>query len=113
MALEDAELFELAAAVDRAFLGALAALELRPAQLRALRAVAPGAGADADAETLDAIEQRGLLERRRRRVELTASGRALLEEALTATAGVEDDVLSSLSASRRRALDRRLETIWT
>ncbi len=62
-----------------------------------------------DLETLEYIERRrDPIDRRRHLVELTTAGRAALERAELAQAGVEDDVLGALSTQERCMLQRLL-----
>ena len=62
-----------------------------------------------DLETLEYIERRrDPIDRRRHLVELTTAGRAALERAELAQAGVEDDVLGALSTEERCMLQRLL-----
>jgi DNA-binding MarR family transcriptional regulator len=62
-----------------------------------------------DLEALEYIERRrDPMDRRRHLVELTTAGRAALERAELAQAGVEDDVLGALSTEERCMLQRLL-----
>jgi DNA-binding MarR family transcriptional regulator len=113
-------------AVGRRFHQTLAPLELEPREFALLRAVdaAEGQSQQAIGERLqipasrmvafvDALQARGLLERRHnpldrrtRALHLTADGRELLATAFTLAAGFEDELCADLTAAERdRLLD--------
>jgi DNA-binding MarR family transcriptional regulator len=111
-------------AVSRRFHQVLAPLELEPREFALLRAVsvAEGQTQQALAERLqippsrmvafvDALEARGLLERRHnpedrrtRELHLTADGRALLAQAIDLAFALEGDLCAELSAAEREQL---------
>jgi DNA-binding MarR family transcriptional regulator len=111
-------------AVSRRFKETLAPLELEPREFALLRAVAADEGASQQAigerqqippsrmvAFVDALEARGLLERRHnphdrrtRELHLTASGRKLLLRAFTLASELEAELCADLSADERQQL---------
>ena len=57
------------------------------------------------------VRKRDAADRRRHMVELTDAGRAAVERAEKAREGIEDDVLSDLSAEERKALRKLLKRV--
>jgi DNA-binding MarR family transcriptional regulator len=118
-------------AVGRRFHQTLAPLELEPREFALLRAVgaAEGQSQQAIAERLqippsrmvafvDALQARGLLERRlnpsdrrTRALHLTGRGRKLLARAFVLAAGLEDDLCAELSAAEREELLELLQRV--
>ncbi len=116
-------------AVGRRFHQTLAPLELEPREFALLRAVgaAEGQSQQAIGERLqipasrmvafvDALQARGLLERRHnpqdrrtRALHLTGKGRKLLARAFVLAAELESDLCAGLSRAER---DRLLELLW-
>jgi DNA-binding MarR family transcriptional regulator len=125
-------LVRLGEAVDRRFVAALASLELRPRDLRALvlidrhpgstqRALARRMPSDPGnlVALLDRLELQGRVarrsdpdDRRRRTLELTPDGEALLERAIAATAEAEREVLAPLKDRERAALEAIALRLW-
>ena len=111
-------------AVGRRFQQVLAPLELEPREFALLRGVGAfeGQSQQAIGERLqipasrmvafvDALEARGLLERRHnpldrrtRELHLTRAGRKLLERAFTLAGGLENELCAQLSAAEREQL---------
>lgn len=125
-------LVRLGEAIDREFMAALAELELRPRELRALVLIGghPG-GSQRDlarrmpidpgnlVALLDGLEARELIarragatDRRRRALELTTAGKRLLRRATKATEGAERDVLAPLSDEQRGELEAVALRLW-
>lgn len=118
--------------IDQGFVAALAALGLKPRDLRLLivveragrlsqRMLAAGLGVDPGnlIEALDRLEDAGVLvrardpgDRRQRLVSLTPAGTRLLRRAIKAAAAVEDDVLEAIDDDERRLLHRLAHRIW-
>jgi DNA-binding MarR family transcriptional regulator len=118
-------------AVGRRFHQTLAPLQLEPREFALLRAVgaAEGQSQQAIAERLqippsrmvafvDALQARGLLERRlnpndrrTRSLYLTEDGRELLGQAFSLAAGLEDDLCAELSAAEREELLELLQRV--
>jgi DNA-binding MarR family transcriptional regulator len=118
-------------AVGRRFHQTLAPLQLEPREFALLRAVgaSEGQSQQAIAERLqippsrmvafvDALQARGLLERRlnpndrrTRELYLTAAGRELLGRAFTLAAGFERDLCAELSAAERELLLELLQRV--
>jgi DNA-binding MarR family transcriptional regulator len=118
-------------AVGRRFHQILAPLELEPREFSLLRAVgvAEGQSQQAIGEHLqippsrmvafvDALEARGLLERRHnprdrrtRALHLTGAGSELLAQALTLAIGLERDLCARLSAAERDQLRELLDRV--
>jgi DNA-binding MarR family transcriptional regulator len=114
----------VAEAIDRRFLARLKPLQLRPRQLHVLRyldaagplsqsELAEGIGVDAAnlIETLDVLEEKGLIrrqvdphDRRRRRINLTAAGSRKLRAGLRAAGQADHDVLGTVEPHRLDAL---------
>jgi DNA-binding MarR family transcriptional regulator len=125
-------LVRLGEAIDRRFVAATTELELRPRELRALvlidrhpggsqRELARRMTADPGnlVELLDRLQERNLItrrpvahDRRRRTLELTSGGTALLARANAATARLEREVLAPLSADERAALEALALRVW-
>jgi DNA-binding MarR family transcriptional regulator len=57
------------------------------------------------------VRRRDPADRRRHMVELTAAGRAAVERAEKAREGIEDEVLSDLTAEERKALTKLLKRV--
>lgn len=111
-------------AVARRFRAILAPLELEPREFALLRAVSASEGASQQAigerlqipasrmvAFVDALEARGLLERRRnpadrraRALHLTSRGRSLLQRAFALAAEYERDLCADLGADEREQL---------
>jgi DNA-binding MarR family transcriptional regulator len=111
-------------AVARRFRHTLAPLALEPREFALLRAVAAGEGSSQQAigaslqipasrmvALVDALESRGLLERRHnsadrrtRALHLTADGRVLLERAFALALELEGDLCADLSEQEREQL---------
>lgn len=118
-------------AVARRFRETLAPLHLEPREFALLRAVAADEGASQQAigerqqippsrmvAFVDALEGRGLLERRHnpqdrrtRELHLTKSGRELLLEAFTLASGLERELCADLSAAERDQLIELLHRV--
>ncbi|HEX6022474.1 MAG TPA: MarR family transcriptional regulator [Solirubrobacter sp.] len=117
--------------LDRRFVQAMEALQLRPRELRALYVIGahPGCSQRELARRmpsdpgnlvaiLDRLQERGLIvrevgaDRRRRTLELTHAGADLLARAVQATREVEDEVLAPLSADERAALEDMGLRVW-
>jgi DNA-binding MarR family transcriptional regulator len=116
-------------AVARRFKETLAPLELEPREFALLRAVGADEGRSQQAigerqqipasrmvAFVDALQERGLLERRlnphdrrTRALYLTDSGRELLRRAFALATAVESDLCADLSASER---DELIELLW-
>ena len=125
-------LVRLGEAVDRHFAAALATLELRPRELRALvlidrhpgdtqRALAKRMPADPGnlVELPDRLEARGQIERqrdssdrRRRTLGLTPTGKRLLARAITASADAERAALAPLDDRERAELEAIAFRLW-
>jgi DNA-binding MarR family transcriptional regulator len=125
-------LVRLGEAIDRRFVAAMATLQLRPHELRALvlvdrhpgcsqRELARRMSVDPGnlVEVLDRLERRDLIrrrpateDRRRRTLELTAAGARLLARANKATHELERDVLAPLSEDQRAALEAVALRLW-
>jgi DNA-binding MarR family transcriptional regulator len=110
--------------VSRRFHQVLAPLELEPREFALLRAVAAAEGQSQQAvgerlqippsrmvAFVDALEARGLLERRQnphdrrtRALHLTDDGSALLARALALAVGLEEDICAQLTLAERRQL---------
>ena len=140
MAADDAEerptlgflLVRLGEEIDRRFDAALAKLDLRPRELRALvlidrhsgssqRELAGRMNADPGnlVDVLDRLEQRQLLtrrpgttDRRRRILELTPAGKTVLRRANRATQALERDVLAVLGDNERESLEAMAHRVW-
>ncbi|MGA9875299.1 MAG: MarR family transcriptional regulator [Solirubrobacteraceae bacterium] len=117
-------LSSLGHAVSRRFKATLAPLGLEPREFALLRTLAPREGASQQAigerlqipasrmvAFVDALEQRGLLERRphprdrrARALYLTEDGRELLARAFELASGLEAQLCAQLSASERKQL---------
>jgi DNA-binding MarR family transcriptional regulator len=125
-------LVRLGEAIDHRFVEALARLELRPRELRALvvidrhpgssqRELARRMPADPGnlVQVLDRLERRSLItrrpgssDRRRRTLELTPAGARLLARAKRATQRLERELLEPLSDDQREALDAIAFQLW-
>ncbi len=125
-------LVRIGEAIDRRFVSAMASLQLRPRDLRALvlidrhpgcsqRELAGRMPSDPGnlVEQLDRLEghdlitrQTGTRDRRRRTLELAPAGRDLLARATRATGDVEREVLAPLSAAERAALETMALRVW-
>ena len=124
-------LSSLGHAVSRLFQATLAPLELEPREFALLRAVAPAEGASQQAigerlqippsrmvAFVDALEQRGLLERRpnpddrrARALYLTEQGRTMLESAFELASGLERHLCAQLTSSERERLLADLQRV--
>ena len=116
--------FSLGYAVGRRFHQTLAPLNLEPREFALLRAVGAAEGQSQQAiggrlqipasrmvAFVDALQARGLLERRHnpldrrtRELHLTTDGRELLGAAFTLAAGFEDELCADLAATEREQL---------
>jgi DNA-binding MarR family transcriptional regulator len=124
-------LVRLGEAIDVRFVEAMAELELRPRELRALvvieghpglsqRELARRMPADPGnlVDVLDRLERRSLIarrrgsDRRRRALELTGAGSRLLARANRATQRLESEVLEPLDDHQREALDAIAFELW-
>jgi DNA-binding MarR family transcriptional regulator len=123
----------VAKAIDRGFCAGLQKLELKPRELHVLRfldaaagsshgVLAAGLGVDAGnlIETLDGLEQAGLIrreidrhDRRRRRITLTSRGSRRLRAGLRTAERAEQDVLGSLDAAQLDALRAMMLTVYS
>lgn len=125
-------LVRLGEAVDRRFVAALASLQLRPRELRALVLIDRHPGSTQRAlsrrmpsdpgnlvELLDRLEAQGRIarrrdpnDRRRRTPELTPEGKALLGRAIAASAEAEREALAPLDDHERAALETIALRLW-
>jgi len=125
-------LVRIAEDIDRRFVAALAALGLRPRELRTLvlvdrhpglsqRELARRLGVDPGnlVALLDGMDRDGLItrrrdrgDRRRRTLRLTAKGERALARANRATAAVEDAVFRALKTSERAQFAGMALRIW-
>ena len=126
-------LVRVAEAIDRAFVDALAELDLKPRELRLLvildrlgplsqRSLANELAVDPGnlIEALDRLQARGLLDRprasddrRKRLVELTGSGKRLLRRATASAVEAEDRILSVLTPRERAAVHGAMLRVWS
>ncbi len=124
-------LSSLGYAVSRRFRATLAPLDLEPREFALLRAVAAAEGQSQQAlgerllipasrmvAFVDALQERGLLERRinpqdrrERALHLTAAGRKLLGRAVKAAIGLERDLCAELEDSDREQLLQLLQRV--